>query len=174
MSWRETARLAAVLVALAAVVWWVERHGEPRRPPEATLLDAPAEDMRRIELDDPTGRIVAERSEHGWRDPAGRPWRTDAPDDLLRALRSLRPTVLHADGEPRPEEWGFGPDAMRLRVLDAAGQAGLALEIGRRNPAWTARYARRVDRREVLLVGAVLEWEIDKLRASAPAWPDRP
>lgn len=174
MSWRETARLAALLVALAGVVWWVERRGDGRRPAEVTLLEADPEAVRRIELDEPTGRIVAERATEGWTDPAGRPWQTDAPDDLLRALRSLRPTVLHSDDDPAPEQWGFGRDAMWLRVIDTGGRTELALEIGRRNPAWTARYARRVDRREVLLVGAVLEWEIEKLRAAAPPSPNRP
>jgi len=43
------------------------------------------------------------------------------------------------------------------------------MDIGNRNPAWTGSYARRAGRAEVLLVGAVLRWELDKLRSAREA-----
>jgi hypothetical protein len=167
VTWRGTTRLLLLLVLLASTVWLLGPRGERRDPAAPPLLTTP-EQVGRIELAEPAGRLVALRSAGGWRDPEGRPWHSDAPDDLLRALGTLRPAALEADSDRPLEEWGFGPTATRLHVLDATGQDLLVLEIGRRNPAWTARYARRAGTREVLLVGAALEWELDKLRASAP------
>jgi hypothetical protein len=44
----------------------------------------------------------------------------------------------------------------------------LQLEIGSRNPAWTGVYAAAHRCREIELVGALLHWEVEKLRAIAP------
>lgn len=166
MTWGGTARLLGVLACLLAFLWLAERRPGP--PVEQPLLGTPPEHAGRIELDEPAARLTAVREASGWVDPAGRPWRSDAPDDLLRALTTLRPTTLDAAGEDAVDEYGLGTPAMRLRVLDGTGNALLALEIGRRNPAWTGRYARRSDVPAVLLVGALLDWELDKLRQSSP------
>jgi hypothetical protein len=40
----------------------------------------------------------------------------------------------------------------------------LALEVGATNPARTGVYVRRIGEPAVLLVGALLRWEIEKLR----------
>ena len=72
------------------------------------------------------------------------------------------------DADPaEPSDYGLGPDTPRLRVM-AAGKELLSLEIGERNPAWTGLYARLAGQREVILVGAVLHWELEKLRDAAP------
>jgi len=169
MTWSGTARLAAVLAALIAVTWLVERAADRPAAGQAPLLVAPPERAHRIEFEEPAGRLTVVRGAAGWSDANGRPWRSDAPDDLLLALGGLRPTALDVPADTPDEEWGFGAAAMRLRVLDDRGGPMLALEIGRRNPAWTGRYARRAGAPGVLLVGALLDWELDKLRASSPS-----
>ena len=64
------------------------------------------------------------------------------------------------------EEYGLAASTERLRVLDGTGRELLAMDIGNRNPAWTGNYARRDGRDEVLLVGSLLRWELDKLRSA--------
>ena len=54
-------------------------------------------------------------------------------------------------------------------MLDGTRQRLLAMDIGTRNPAWTGSYARRDGRDEVLLVGALLRWELEKLRSARDA-----
>jgi hypothetical protein len=63
-------------------------------------------------------------------------------------------------------EYGLAPAVERLRVLDDTGHELIALDIGNRNPAWTGVYARRAGSADVLLVGSLLRWELDKLRSA--------
>jgi hypothetical protein len=73
------------------------------------------------------------------------------------------------DAEPVDEAgYGLGASAQRLLVTGADGRPLLALEVGERNPAWTGLYVRRKGEREVVMVGALLRWELEKLRDAAP------
>jgi hypothetical protein len=171
MSPRGTALLLAVLAALGLYVLL-----EYRRPatlaPEAEsappLLRVPATAVVRIEVDDADGRLIAQRAASGWTDGAGRPWQGDAPGDLLDVLATLGP-IMVVDPEPAdPADYGLGPGARRLTLSGAGERVLLALEVGERNPAWTGLYARVAGERRVLLVGAVLHWELEKLKESAP------
>ncbi len=71
-----------------------------------------------------------------------------------------------------PAAYGLGPDAMRLRVTGDAGTIA-DLDVGAMNPAGTGVYVRRHGEPAVLLAGALLRWEIEKIRrvASATASP---
>ncbi len=171
MSARGTALLLAVLAALGLYLLL-----EYRRPaalaPEAEsappLLGAPAATVVRIEVDDAEGRLVALRGPSGWTDAAGRPWQGNAPAELLEVLATLGP-VMVVDPEPEnPADYGLGPGALRLPLRGAGDRVLLALELGERNPAWTGLYARLAGERRVLLVGAILHWELEKLKESAP------
>jgi hypothetical protein len=85
---------------------------------------------------------------------------------LVDALASLEVLdVLEAEPSD-PATYGFGADALRLRVLSDHAEL-LALEIGATNPAETAVYVRRIGNAPVLLVGALLRWELEKLRRVA-------
>jgi hypothetical protein len=63
------------------------------------------------------------------------------------------------------EEWGdFGLETAQRRVeLDRNGTATVLIELGNRNPSATGIYARLDHGSEVVLIGALLEWEFDKL-----------
>jgi len=170
MTARGTVFLLAVLAALLGYLWVFEIHPRaPAGPPPAPpLLSVPFANVARVELRDRDRTLTALRSAAGWTDPAGRPWVAGTVTDLIETLGSLRP-VMVVDPAPRePADYGFGRDARRLELVTGDGQAALALELGERNPAWTGLYARRAGRPEVLLVGAVLGWELEKLRAAAP------
>jgi hypothetical protein len=167
---RGTAVLLGILAALAGWLWLIELH--PRHEPPAAgpppLLDVPPSAIARIELADDGPPIVAVRNAGGWTDDTGRAWSGGVPADLLATLTTLRPLMVVDPDPSRPADFGLGPGAAHLRVLAPDGHALLALELGDRNPAWTGLYARRDGRREILLLGGVLNWEMTKLRQSAP------
>jgi hypothetical protein len=125
--------------------------------------------VARIELFEPGGSLAALRRGAEWTDPSGQPWRGDIVTDLVVTLGALRPLMV-VDPHPRePGDYGLGANARRLEVAAADGAPLLTLEIGERNPAGTGLYARRAGQPEVMLVGAVLSWELDKLRGAAPS-----
>jgi len=169
---RDTALLLAVLAALVGYLWLFEIRprqvagpAEPEAPP---LLAVPPTAVARVELEEHGRRLTAVRGGAGWTDPSGRPWRASAVSDLVDTLGALRP-VMVVDPQPKePADYGFGTAARRLEVSASDGRSVLALELGERNPAWTGIYARRAGRPEVMLIGGVLGWELEKLRGAAP------
>jgi hypothetical protein len=169
---RATALMLAVLAGLVAYLWLVElrpRHETAAAPATPALLSVQPAAVGRVDLDEPGSRLTAVRGPRGWTDESGRPWRDDAVTDLVGTLGALRPVMI-VDRSPRePADYGLGPAARRLSLTGADGRSLLALELGERNPAWTGVYARRDGRPEVMLLGALLTWEIEKVRAAAPA-----
>ena len=171
MTVRGTALLVGLLAALLAYLWLGElrpRHGRATAKAVPTLLAAATADVTRIDLEEHGRRLVAIRRDGKWVDAQGHAWRGDVVGDLIDTLGTLSP-IMVVDADPaEPSDYGLGPDTPRLRVI-AAGKELLSLEIGERNPAWTGLYARLAGQREVILVGAVLHWELEKLRDAAPA-----
>jgi hypothetical protein len=170
---RGTALLLAVLAALVGYLWLFELRPRPApHPAEADappLLAVPPAAVARVELEEHGRRLTAVRGGDGWTDPSGRPWRSAAVSDLVDTLGSLRP-VMVIDARPAdPADYGLGTAASRLEVSAGDGPPVLALELGERNPAWTGIYARRAGRPEVVLIGGVLTWELEKVRGAAPA-----
>jgi len=170
---RRTALLVGVLAVLVGYLWLFELR--PRRPGVPVPAEAPAllpvapGAVARVELVESGRRMTAERAGEGWTDGSGRPWHGDAVHDLLETLAGLRPVML-VDADPgRPADYGLGADAGRLALFASADRPLLTLELGDRNPAWTGVYARRAGSREVMLLGAVLTWELNKFRGAAPA-----
>ncbi len=172
MTARGTALLVALLATLAGYLWVVELGSRRAAPPTAAeappLLRVPPAAVARVELAEGERRVTAVRGERGWTDAAGHPWSEGAISDLLAALGALRPLTT-VDPDPAvPGDYGLGQGARRLELAAADGRPLLALELGERNPAWTALYARRAGEPAVLLVGGVLGWELEKLRQAAP------
>jgi hypothetical protein len=166
---RGTLALAGVLIVLVGYLWVSDAPSRRAgAAPEPALLAAPVAEVARVELADAAVRLAAVRAEGGWTDAAGRPWRSDAVSDLLDVLSTLRPVMVVDPAPEDPSSYGFGPDAPRLRLVAADNRPLLALEVGERNPPWTGLYARVAGRPEVLLVGAVLHWELEKVRHGAP------
>jgi hypothetical protein len=152
MTVRGTLGLAVVLAILIAYL----RLTAPAPGPgadTAARLTPPLDAATHIVLDDGSRRIEITRNEGRWSAPG-------APD-FLAALASLQVLAVIEDAEP--ESYGFAPDATQLRVDDGAS-ALVEIEVGATNPAETGVYVRRVGQRPVLLVGALLRWELEKLR----------
>lgn len=170
MTMRGTLGLLLVAAALLALVLADRRPIVPQAPlptPDGPpLLEAPLGAVAQLEWDRGPDRLTLVRTSSGWRDAAGHAWPADVVEVALDALGSLHPQVVVADEPLALAEYGLEPAGERLRVLDDTGHELLALDIGNRNPAWTGSYARRAGRREVLLVGALLRWELDKLRSA--------
>lgn len=174
MTARGTALLLGVLVALVAYIWLAEveprRHvARPDNAAEAApLLTVPSGAIARVALEERGARLTALRHERTWVDEEGRSWRGDAVSGFVETLGSLRPVMVVESDPMEPAEYGLGPDALRLEVSAEGGRPVLALELGQQNPSATGVYARVAGRREVVLIGALLRWELDKLRDAAP------
>jgi hypothetical protein len=162
VSVRTTVGLLAVLAVLAGYVIVVDRPGQRRGSDGAApLLSLPRDQVVRVELQSPSARIVVVRNGAGWSD--------ERVDGLLDALHRLAPLGVIAESVPDPAAYGFGSASLHLHVLDRAGKTLLALEVGGRNPPSTGLYVRHEGSTEILLVGALLAWEIEKLtRPRAP------
>jgi len=170
---RATAVLLGVLTVLVAYLWLVELRPRQREPvaasAEPALLTVPPDAVARIDLEEGGRVLTALRTADRWTDGAGRPWRDDTIADLVGTLGSLRPVMIVDEAPHEPAEYGLGPGASRLAVATASGRPALVLELGDRNPASTGIYARRDGRPEVMLLGGILTWELDKLRSADPA-----
>jgi len=168
MTARGTVGLLAVLAALGAYLWLVEFRPAPSHDASAVpvLLATPAA-AARVDLERPDRPLRAIRAGARWIDDAGRPWQGDVVSDLLATLATLRPVmVVDAEGGETAAYGLATPE--RLRVSAADGSELARIDVGQPNPAGTGLYARVGDRSDVVLIGAVLRWELDKLRSGAP------
>src|SRR5262249_44271975 len=100
-------------------------------------------------------------------DAGGRRWPAGTVDAFLDALRGITAIREVGAGDGGAEDYGF--EGRRLRVTGTGGAPLLGLELGDQKPALTGVYARPADRPKVLLVGALLVWELRKLRDIAPS-----
>ena len=154
MTVRGTLVLAAVLAMLVAYLVVTGRTVGPES--RRTMLSPPLDAATAVEIvrDGVTTRFV--RRDDGT-------WSAPGVADLVDALASLE-VVDEVDATPAdPASYGLGADALRLRVSSADGEL-VALEVGATNPAETAVYVRRIGATPVLLVGALLRWELEKVR----------
>jgi hypothetical protein len=166
MTIRGTLGLLAGLGVLLFYVAVIDRPSVPTASPAPPLLTVSAAEVTEVAVIWSDTRVTAHRDGAMWRDPSGSAIPDGMIDDLLQALRTVRPSsTLSADGA-EASAYGFGRPAISLRV-GIAGAPPLQLDIGERNPAWTGLYVRRSGTPEVLVVGALLHWELEKLRAAA-------
>jgi len=156
MTIRGTLGLAAVFLVLAGYLI-TTRPVVDMIPDASPRLTPPLSRATTIEL---TGGdhapIRLARSADG-------PWVESLVPDVLEGLASLHVLAVVDDASTTPERYGFGPDAPRLRVAEGPTVL-VAIEVGAMNPAETGVYVRRDDDPSVLLVGALLRWELEKLR----------
>ena len=93
-------------------------------------------------------------------------WARAGIDDLLHEVGSLQVLGVIESVPSDPALYGLGPDATRLRVANDTGTIA-DVEVGAMNPAGTGLYVRRRGEPAVLLVGALLRWELEKVRRVA-------
>ena len=167
MTARGTTFLLAALAVLLAWLW-LERPVPTRPSTVPSFLTVGPDAVARLDLTERGRRLTALRRDGDWVDETGQRWTDDAPVSLVATLGSIGPLMIVATDPADPSEYGLGADAGRLELHATDGATLLALDIGLRNPSTTGIYARRAGQRDVLLVGAILAWELDKLRAAAP------
>jgi len=155
MTVRGTVALGAVFALLAGYLV-LTTPSAPTPPLEREAALAPALGAASsVEIDWGSSATRVARHQGHWAEPG--------VDDLLDALASL-PVLGVIDPTPSdPALYGFGPDALRLRVRSDDAELA-ALEVGALNPAATGVYVRRIGQAPVLLVGALLHWELEKIR----------
>ncbi len=170
MGWRGTLVLAVVAALLGAYLW-VEQpparddaagadivdvpHREPTVPVQPLLRFTPT-DVVALRLEREGKVLETERQDEHWRT-------TEPPGAIEAFLHSCTQLGVLSEipGPTDLNEYGLQPPqgTLQLRLRD---QSTLLVQIGDRNPATTGVYV-RVDSGPVLLAGALLEWEFDKL-----------
>lgn len=163
MTLRGTLGLIGVLALLAAYLLLVPPP--VRTPPAQPLLGIPVESVDTVELSWPDRQLRLRRSDTGWRLNDGRSVPSHMVDDLLVTLSTLRPMETLRAGDD-VADYGLDARAVTLAVF-AGGRDALRLRMGDRNPAQTGVYVQSSGSQEVLVVGALLHWEVEKLHAMA-------
>jgi hypothetical protein len=112
---------------------------------------------------------VCQRTPTGWQKvPTGDQIRQDAVDDFLTNLKKLVNLGEVESSEGQLSEYGLKPPASRVALtLGEKGNRILTLTLGKRNPVQTSLYAQINESPQVVLVGAVVLWDIRKLVTAA-------
>lgn len=182
MGARTTLVLVALVAATAAALWHDSDArqllvalvtGEELQPPPPEIVPlvafAPA-DVVAVEVRSGARHVVARRRDDGWEGAA----RAKAVEDFLRALGGVGRISHIPVGDRELAEFGLEDPARSVVLVRRDPQAPLRIDVGRDNPASTAVYV-RVDRvGPIVLAGAVLTWEIDKLARGGAAAAPRP
>jgi len=166
MTIRGTGALWLLFGVLAGLVW-LTTPGPETVEVASGLLDVESRGrVARLEWVEPDRRSELVRDDHGWADAEG--GRVDAStiDDLLDALATVHPLTTIDVEATDATGYGFA-QPRRLRLLDAQRRVLFDIEIGRRNPATTGLYVRLNGSDDVVLVGALLDWELSKLSRAA-------
>lgn len=162
----------AVAAALAGVLGFLVvrtpnlppgNTGAPSRP---LLIAVAPESVRRVEVSRDGWLVRFERTSGGWRfaDGDALPVPDDRIDQFVRTIAGLERLEQVADPGASLAEFGLDPPRATV-VITADGEKRIA--IGERNPALTGLYVQVAPDPHVLLVGAILQWELDKLAALA-------
>jgi hypothetical protein len=171
MGWRGTAALAVTAVVLGIYLWFEKPPGtnaprsagilgEPQRQPTTRLRPllkfTPAE-VTGIVLKHGGRTAETERRDGGWRstEPPG------AIDDFLHNLEQVAVLSEIPATAGDLKDFGLQP-AQSILQLQVRNRGPLVLQIGDRNPATTGVYV-RVGDGPVVLAGALVEWEFEKV-----------
>lgn len=174
MGWRGTILLILV-VAVAGVYLWIAEPtaveevddaptllGEPRLydPSQFNALlpfqpgDVVAIDVVRGEM-----AATAKRVDGAWKSSSA----PGAMDDFLRGLSELGRVMEIPTTAEALRDYGLEEPQAVVELTLTSPQAPLVLTVGAQNPAATGVYVRVDDAGPVILAGALLTWEIDKL-----------
>ena len=166
MHWRTTAIL---LLATLGIGTYISLHDlkAPTRAERESLtkqvISLPPESVTQLTLQVPTGKIVVERTDGGWRlIPQGVRADESRVTGLLEQTSPLAAQRVLSGSPKKPLDYaayGLAPEAGSL-TLTAKGRATTVL-FGDKTPVGTLRYAKRADRPEVYVVPAALFDESD-------------
>jgi hypothetical protein len=128
------------------------------------LLSSPAA-ITELELETPEHVLRCRRAGETWE--VVEPPNVQAPSDLIAAvvgaLADLHSVpVVRSDATPQAEEQ-FGLHRPRARITLGGSGFRLTIQLGQRNPAQTAVYARREGQPEILLLGLNVQYYVDLL-----------
>lgn len=185
MGWRFTLGSAALLLVVAAIYYLdttppppPRRVGLPTAPtpqapaPSGTPLVAhKAEEVRRLALALEGVEKVTERVDGGWSGTD----RGELIEEFVRDLTRLGPLETIEVTPDRLAEFGLSPPRGRIELHVQGETSPVVFEVGRLNPPGTALYLRVPSSGQVLLVGSLIHWELQRsLRVLSPTPPTTP
>ncbi|GIW43712.1 MAG: hypothetical protein KatS3mg077_0994 [Candidatus Binatia bacterium] len=172
MGWRFTLVSAALLAAVVAIYYLDTTPPPPPRrvglpsartplppaPSGTPLVTQDAKTIERMHLALDGVERVTERTNGGWTG-------TDRPElieefarDLTR-LGPLEKIELHGQSV---SQYGLQPPRGRIELHLKGRAEPIVYEVGNLNPPGTALYVRRPGESEVLLVGSLIHWELQR------------
>ena len=170
---RQLLGMAVLAAALGAFVFAVAlpRIEAPKKVTEARpLIDLPPADFSAIEIERGRKDFRLVRNEGAWDiEEADRtaPVPDDRVEEFLASFAELPPLVEIGTSADVPlADFGLAPARDRVTLHRTNGEE-IQLRIGGRNPPLTGVYVEIMPGGQVVLVGAVLLLEIDKLAALA-------
>jgi hypothetical protein len=178
---RDVPSRAPVLLAMlgvAAVLAWLvvttvlATLNQPPTPQGAPLVRIDPQATREVAVIEGETRLELVRGQHGWGirpGPGEDPMVTERVNGFLETLAGT--TRLVEIGERPLAEFGLDPPRGQV-ILRNGGEVKIA--IGDRNPPLTGLYVQVLPGPSVVMVGAVLLWEFDKLVALARREPIGP
>ena len=140
---------------------------ESGKKAESPVLDFTAEQVTQIDLVFEGQHLVCQRTPEGWKHaPGGELLRPEAVEDFLANLKKLVNLGEVEAGAAQLSEYGLQPPASRVS-LQVQGEGSRTLALGKHNPVQTSLYAQVNDSPQVVLVGAVVLWDMRKLLTAA-------
>jgi hypothetical protein len=134
---------------------------------ERPVLDFTPEHVTQIDLVFDGQQLVCQRTAEGWKQsPSGTQMPADAIDDFLTNLKKLVNLGEVEGGTTQLSEYGLQPPVSRV-VLQLKGEEPRILTLGKHNPVQTSVYAQINESPQVVLVGAVVLWDMRKLVTAA-------
>lgn len=130
---------------------------------EKAVLDFTLERVTRIALLFEGQRIECQRATDGWKQTAtGTHIPPDAIEDFLTNLKKLINLGVVEGIGTQLSEYGLQPPTAQI-TLQVEGEGTRTLTLGKHNPVQTSLYAQINESPEVVLVGAVVLWDVRKL-----------
>lgn len=159
----------AVLVALGAYILFVEGIKPPKSDEEKVVLEAPADDITHLAIEQAGGVVELERSADG-------EWAITAPKRVAAsqaAVKGVVDTLAKLKCEKKVQEkaddlQAFGLDSPEVRVTVATNRGTKDVLVGAMTPVGSGSYAKLGERDPIYVLGSsvvqALQRSLDDLR----------
>lgn len=124
------------------------------------------QDVTQIEVFFRQQRLVFQRTREGWTHSQGTPIRTEVVQDFLSNLVKLVQLGALEGVNQELAEYGLDPPEASITV-QLGDAVSYSLSLGKRNPVQSSLYAQVNEAPQVVLVGAVVVWDMRKLFTAA-------